>query len=133
MEVCDVDGLSCFARVLMNNPMALDITALHLRLDELINRTVTGPQFDLTTVGDPQTTVSHIGNIIMFIQVVILRFKVHVMLGDQCILIVSLDIRPCDQAAHACLRSYGWRTASTCRRALYRRDANLPSLVCCLV
>jgi mediator of RNA polymerase II transcription subunit 5 len=56
--------------------MALDMIALHLRLDELIDRTATGPHFDLNAVGDPQTAVSHIGNIILFIQTVILRFNV---------------------------------------------------------
>jgi mediator of RNA polymerase II transcription subunit 5 len=71
-----VESLSCFAKILMGNHLALEIMALHIRLDELIDRTATGPQFDLSAVGDPQTTVSQVGDIILFIQATILRFKI---------------------------------------------------------
>lgn len=75
-ETFDVEPLSRFSLALMNHPMALDIMAMHVRLDVLIDRVATGPQFDLNAVGDPQTTVSHVGNIILFVQSTIIRFKV---------------------------------------------------------
>jgi hypothetical protein len=60
----------------MASPNALDIMAMYIFLDELVDRVATGPHFDLSAVGDPQTTVSHAGTIITFIQATIVRFKV---------------------------------------------------------
>ncbi|KAI0313725.1 mediator complex subunit Med5-domain-containing protein [Amylostereum chailletii] len=73
----DIETLSQFARLLYSNEFAADIVSLHVPMRELLSHalaifedydceTVGSPQMKPT--GDPQTAVSHLGDVVIFIQ-----------------------------------------------------------------
>ncbi|KAG6842595.1 hypothetical protein C0991_000121 [Blastosporella zonata] len=71
----DVDALSHLCKVLYTYESVLDIMALHVKISELIFRALSFiDQYDCETVGDPQTAVSHLGDVVIFIQHTTARF-----------------------------------------------------------
>ncbi|GLB36220.1 putative mediator complex subunit Med5 [Lyophyllum shimeji] len=71
----DVDSLSHLCKVLYTYDAALDIVALHMKIPDLIFRSLSFlDQYDCETVGDPQTAVSHLGDVVLFVQYVTSRF-----------------------------------------------------------
>ncbi|KAI0051771.1 hypothetical protein FA95DRAFT_1534184 [Auriscalpium vulgare] len=72
----DVDTLSHLARVLYNNEFALEVVSLHVKVSDLVaHALVVLEEYDTETVGDPQTAVSHLGDIVIFLQVTVTRFN----------------------------------------------------------
>ncbi|KAI0067732.1 hypothetical protein BV25DRAFT_1819150 [Artomyces pyxidatus] len=72
----DVDTLSHLARILYNNEAALDIVSLHIKISDLVVHALAVLEdYDCETVGDPQTAVSHLGDIVIFLQVTATRYN----------------------------------------------------------
>ncbi|KAF8078549.1 mediator complex subunit Med5-domain-containing protein [Lyophyllum atratum] len=75
----DVDALSHLCKVLYTYEAALDIMALHMKISDLIFRSLSFlDQYDCETVGDPQTAVSHLGDVVLFVQYATSRFHADV-------------------------------------------------------
>jgi len=92
----DTDDLSHLCKILYTSDFALDILALHIKLTELVFRALGFlEEYDCGTVGgfpcntgkgkeiyqssgDPQTAVSHLGDIVLLVQYTIVRFRVRV-------------------------------------------------------
>lgn len=90
----DVEALSHLCKILYMYDFALDITALHARISDLVFHALSLlDEYDCETVGslffrqnrlrnihirpgDPQTAVSHLGDIVLFAQCAIARFHV---------------------------------------------------------
>lgn len=71
----DVDSLSHLCKMLYTYEAALDILALHMKISDLIFRSLSFlNQYDCETVGDPQTAVSHLGDVVLFVQYATSRF-----------------------------------------------------------
>ncbi|KAG6911908.1 hypothetical protein DXG01_000155 [Tephrocybe rancida] len=71
----DVDALSHLCKVLYTYETVLDIMALHMKISDLIFRALSFlDQYDCETVGDPQTAVSHLGDVVIFVQHATARF-----------------------------------------------------------
>ncbi|KAG6812477.1 hypothetical protein H0H92_002584 [Tricholoma furcatifolium] len=63
----DVDALSHLCKVLYTYERVLDIMTLHITLSDLVFRALFFlDQYDCETVGDPQTAVSHLGDVVIF-------------------------------------------------------------------
>ncbi|PFH54543.1 hypothetical protein AMATHDRAFT_135078 [Amanita thiersii Skay4041] len=72
----DIDGLSHLCKVLYTCEPALDIVALHVRISDIVfHALVLLDEYDCETVGDPQTAISHLGDIVLFVQYLIARFR----------------------------------------------------------
>ncbi|KAF5377593.1 hypothetical protein D9615_005338 [Tricholomella constricta] len=72
----DVDALSHLCKVLYTYDAALDIMALHVKISDLISSALSFlDQYDCETVGDPQTAVSHLGDVVLFVQYTTSRFQ----------------------------------------------------------
>jgi hypothetical protein len=78
----DWEQLSQLVQLLLSNDLVLDILALHLRLDDLMQSLAIWDQVDLEVVGDPQTTVSQVGHIVLFVSSTIARYKVRDYMTD---------------------------------------------------
>ncbi|KAG6875320.1 hypothetical protein C0992_004322 [Termitomyces sp. T32_za158] len=73
----DVDALSHLCKVLYTIEVILDIMTLHIKVSDLIFRALLFlDEYDCETVGDPQTAVSHLGDIVIFVQHTTARFHV---------------------------------------------------------
>ncbi|KAG5648052.1 hypothetical protein DXG03_007087 [Asterophora parasitica] len=71
----DVDALSHLCKVLYTYDAALDIMALHVKISDLISCALLFlDQYDCETVGDPQTAVSHLGDVVLFVQYTTSRY-----------------------------------------------------------
>ncbi|KAG6845781.1 hypothetical protein H0H87_003835 [Tephrocybe sp. NHM501043] len=71
----DVDALSHLCKVLYTYELVLTIMALHIKIADLIFLALTFlDQYDCETVGDPQTAVTHLGDVVIFIQHTTARF-----------------------------------------------------------
>ncbi|KAL9716176.1 hypothetical protein Ac2012v2_000621 [Leucoagaricus gongylophorus] len=85
----DTDDLSHLCRILYTSDYALDILALHIKLTELVFRALRFlEEYDCGTVGDPQTAVSHLGDVVLLVQYTVIRFRLstsHIPFMDQSI------------------------------------------------
>ncbi|KIJ40133.1 hypothetical protein M422DRAFT_780814 [Sphaerobolus stellatus SS14] len=73
----DVESLGRICKALTDHEQALDIMSLHAPLHDMVAHALACLEdYDLTTVGDPQTAVSHIGEVVLFLQSVLARFKI---------------------------------------------------------
>ncbi|CCM05148.1 uncharacterized protein FIBRA_07357 [Fibroporia radiculosa] len=83
----ELDSLSQMSRVLTRCEPALDIIALHVNIPNLITHVLAFVEdYDCETVGDPQTAVSHLGDVVLFVQEAVARFNFSyptVTLGDR--------------------------------------------------
>ncbi|KAF8735483.1 hypothetical protein AX14_001979 [Amanita brunnescens Koide BX004] len=74
----DVEALSHLCKILYTYDFALDIAALHVRISDLVFHALSLlDEYDCETVGDPQTAVSHLGDIVLFAQCAIARFHLN--------------------------------------------------------
>ncbi|KAF9531998.1 mediator complex subunit Med5-domain-containing protein [Crepidotus variabilis] len=72
----EVDSLGHTCRVLHTFDQALEIVALHERIYDLIFLSLQFlEEYDCETVGDPQTAVSHLGDVVLFVQYALVKFK----------------------------------------------------------
>ncbi|TFY83598.1 hypothetical protein EWM64_g422 [Hericium alpestre] len=72
----EIDGLGHLAKILYLNDTALDILSLHIPLSGLLSRSVALiDSYDCESVGDPQTAVSHLGDVVLFLQSTAARYK----------------------------------------------------------
>lgn len=73
----DLEILSHLMKILYTHDFALDILSLHLKIsDVLFDAVHLLTDYDCETVGDPQTASSHLGNIVLFVQVVLTKFHI---------------------------------------------------------
>ncbi|KAG1755207.1 mediator complex subunit Med5-domain-containing protein [Suillus paluster] len=73
----DLEHLSHLTRTLYNHDFALDILSLHLKISYLIcDALEIISEYDCETVGDPQTAVSHLGDIVLFAEMVLAKFRI---------------------------------------------------------
>ncbi|KAK2461858.1 hypothetical protein APHAL10511_006321 [Amanita phalloides] len=74
----DVEALSHLCRILYTYDFALDIVSLHVKISDLVYYALLLlDEYDCETVGDPQTAVSHLGDIVLFAQCAIARFHLN--------------------------------------------------------
>ncbi|KDR85067.1 hypothetical protein GALMADRAFT_218149 [Galerina marginata CBS 339.88] len=72
----DVDAFGQLCKILHTYEHALDIVSLHEPIKDLIFYSLVFLEdYDCETVGDPQTAVSHLGDVFLFLQYTITRFK----------------------------------------------------------
>ncbi|KAI0788572.1 mediator complex subunit Med5-domain-containing protein [Abortiporus biennis] len=72
----DVEALSEICKMLYLHPHAIDIVALHVKLSDLLASALAIVEdYDCETVGDPQTAVSHLGDIVLFLELTFARFN----------------------------------------------------------
>ncbi|KAF5375095.1 hypothetical protein D9758_000207 [Tetrapyrgos nigripes] len=76
----DIDSLSQISHItklLYSHDRSLDVLTLHLKIPDLISQVLLFLElYDCETVGDPQTAVSYLGNVILFLQVAVVRYNV---------------------------------------------------------
>ncbi|KIM67250.1 hypothetical protein SCLCIDRAFT_109053 [Scleroderma citrinum Foug A] len=73
----DLEVLSHLMKTLYSCDFALDILSLHLKIpDVLFDAVQLLTEYDCETVGDPQTAVSHLGNIVLFVQMLLTKFRI---------------------------------------------------------
>ncbi|KAF8585572.1 hypothetical protein K439DRAFT_1409940 [Ramaria rubella] len=78
-DMADVESLGRLCKVLSEHDYALDVLSLHRPLHDVIAHALACVEdYDLTTVGrcDPQTAVSHLGEVVLFLQSVLARYKI---------------------------------------------------------
>ncbi|THH04163.1 hypothetical protein EW145_g5729 [Phellinidium pouzarii] len=83
----DVEGLGILCKVLNLHDLALDIVSLHVKVTDILAYILAFvEEFDCEFVGDPQTAVGHLGNVVLFLQATLVKYQLssHVfMLGDR--------------------------------------------------
>ncbi|KIJ21680.1 hypothetical protein PAXINDRAFT_105041 [Paxillus involutus ATCC 200175] len=73
----DLEVLSHLTKILYTHDFALDILSLHLKITDLVFEALELLcEYDCETVGDPQTAVSHLGDIVLFVQMVLSKFQI---------------------------------------------------------
>ncbi|KAH8988871.1 hypothetical protein EDB92DRAFT_2089586 [Lactarius akahatsu] len=73
----DVDTLGHISRVLAANETALDLVSLHVELSALVSGALAVvEEYDFEVVGDPQSAVGNLGDIVLFVQLATARFKI---------------------------------------------------------
>ncbi|KAF9229359.1 hypothetical protein BS17DRAFT_771335 [Gyrodon lividus] len=73
----DLEVLSHLTKILYAHDFALDILSLHLKITDLVfEASELLCEYDCETVGDPQTAVSHLGDIVLFAQMVLTKFQI---------------------------------------------------------
>ncbi|KII93232.1 hypothetical protein PLICRDRAFT_121648 [Plicaturopsis crispa FD-325 SS-3] len=71
----DVESMSHICKLLYLYDPTLDIISLYLPVSTLVAHAILFlQQYDCETVGDPQTAVSHLGDVVMFVQATLARF-----------------------------------------------------------
>ncbi|KAJ6575197.1 mediator complex subunit Med5-domain-containing protein [Mycena capillaripes] len=71
----DTETLSHWCRIFYSCDAALDMISLHSKISDLIFQALLFLQeSDCETVGDPQTAVSHIGDVVLFVQSTLTRY-----------------------------------------------------------
>ncbi|EIN14214.1 hypothetical protein PUNSTDRAFT_123850, partial [Punctularia strigosozonata HHB-11173 SS5] len=82
----DVESLGHLSRVLCSRSHALDILSLHMNVTDLIAHGIfVLEKFDFATVGDPQTAVGQLGEVVLLLQSMLVQFKISspaISLGD---------------------------------------------------
>ncbi|KAF8168029.1 mediator complex subunit Med5-domain-containing protein [Crassisporium funariophilum] len=72
----EVESLGHLCKILYTYDYVLDIVALHVRISDLLFYCLQFlEEYDCETVGDPQTAVSHLGDVVLFVQYALVRFK----------------------------------------------------------
>ncbi|KAH0838360.1 mediator complex subunit Med5-domain-containing protein [Lanmaoa asiatica] len=73
----DLEVLSHLTKMLYAHDFALDILSLHLKITDLVFEALELlHEYDCETIGDPQTAVSHLGDVVLFIQMVLTKFQI---------------------------------------------------------
>ncbi|KZT72740.1 hypothetical protein DAEQUDRAFT_743398 [Daedalea quercina L-15889] len=73
----DVESLSHICKVMCRCEPAVDIVSIHVSLRELLSSALAFVEgYDCETVGDPQTAVSHLGEVVLFLQEMVARHNV---------------------------------------------------------
>lgn len=70
----DAEHLGCLLRLLYQHDLAIDIIATHVDLQPVLNIMTIWERCDLDS--DPQTSVNHLGHLVLFMQSTIARYKV---------------------------------------------------------
>ncbi|TFY71923.1 hypothetical protein EVG20_g1077 [Dentipellis fragilis] len=71
----DIEGIGHLAKALYTNYDILDLLSLHIKIPELVAQALAFfESYDCESVGDPQTAVSHLGDVLLFIQLVAARY-----------------------------------------------------------
>ncbi|KAH9837111.1 mediator complex subunit Med5-domain-containing protein [Rhodofomes roseus] len=82
----DVESLSHICKVLCRCEPAVDIISIHVCLRELLASALAFVEdYDCETVGDPQTAVSHLGDVVLFLQEMVARHnwtRTNASIGD---------------------------------------------------
>ncbi|KDQ63670.1 hypothetical protein JAAARDRAFT_189219 [Jaapia argillacea MUCL 33604] len=74
----ELEGLSPLARMLYLHHESLDLISLHVPISELVLHALTFLEdYDCETVGDPQTAVSLLGDVVLFLQATLARFHIN--------------------------------------------------------
>ncbi|XP_006454397.1 hypothetical protein AGABI2DRAFT_214397 [Agaricus bisporus var. bisporus H97] len=74
----NADDLGHLCRILYTSDYALEILSLHVKLTEVVFHALRFlDEYDCESVGNPQTAVSHLGNIILLVQYVIIRYQLN--------------------------------------------------------
>ncbi|KAJ7597113.1 hypothetical protein C8J56DRAFT_851082 [Mycena floridula] len=77
----DVSSLSHLCKLLQSQDRALDIVSLHVQVTDIIFQGLDCLEsYSCETVGDPQTALAHLGEVVLFLQDVLHRF--HLDAGD---------------------------------------------------
>ncbi|KAI0307798.1 hypothetical protein B0F90DRAFT_1813191 [Multifurca ochricompacta] len=73
----DVETLGHISRILSANETAMDLVSLHVELSSLVSSALAvAEEYDCEAVGDPQSAVGNLGDIVLFVQLATARFKV---------------------------------------------------------
>ncbi|KAH8102457.1 hypothetical protein BXZ70DRAFT_986358 [Cristinia sonorae] len=76
----DIDQLGYICKILYLVEPALDILSLHVELEEMLAMGLgLVEDYDCETVGDPQTAVAHLGDVVLFLQYALARFHLSSM------------------------------------------------------
>ncbi|KAH9937109.1 mediator complex subunit Med5-domain-containing protein [Fomitopsis serialis] len=83
----DVESLSHICKVLCRCEPAVDIVSVHVSLRELLASALAYVEdYDCETVGDPQTAVSYLGEVVLFLQEMVARHnltRTNASIGDR--------------------------------------------------
>ncbi|KAI0639768.1 mediator complex subunit Med5-domain-containing protein [Trametes polyzona] len=83
----DTETLSLVCKMLCQHEMALDMLSLHAKITDLVAHALAFVEdYDCETVGDPQTAVTHLGDVVLFVEATIARFNLGThpfMVGDR--------------------------------------------------
>ncbi|KAI0800903.1 hypothetical protein C8Q74DRAFT_1345580 [Fomes fomentarius] len=72
----DAEQLGLVCKMLCLHEIALDMLSLHYKITDLVAHAVAFIEdYDCETVGDPQTAVSHLGDVVLFAEATIARFN----------------------------------------------------------
>ncbi|KAL1951638.1 hypothetical protein VTO73DRAFT_787 [Trametes versicolor] len=72
----DTETLSLVCKMLCQHEMALDMLSLHTKISDLVAHALAFVEdYDCETVGDPQTAVTHLGDVVLFVEATIARFN----------------------------------------------------------
>ncbi|KAI0375369.1 hypothetical protein BV20DRAFT_265653 [Pilatotrama ljubarskyi] len=75
-KTVDTETLSLVCKMLCTHEMALDLLSLHTKITDLVAHALAFVEdYDCETVGDPQTAVSHLGDVVLFAEATIARFN----------------------------------------------------------
>ncbi|TDL28703.1 hypothetical protein BD410DRAFT_893659 [Rickenella mellea] len=75
VQAGDIEGLSHLCKIMYLHETAIDIVSLYVRISTIVAHTLAFvADFDCELVGDPQTAVSHLGDVVMFLQGTLIRF-----------------------------------------------------------
>ncbi|EJD03833.1 uncharacterized protein FOMMEDRAFT_154950 [Fomitiporia mediterranea MF3/22] len=83
----DVEGLGVLCKTFNSLDVAMDIFSLHVRIDDILAPILAFiDDFDCESVGDPQTGLEYLGNVILFLQATLVKYQLssHIFtLGDR--------------------------------------------------
>ncbi|EAU93047.2 hypothetical protein CC1G_06767 [Coprinopsis cinerea okayama7 len=72
----DVEPFGRLCQLLYTHRFALDLVSLHVKVSDLVFYALSFLEaYDCESVGDPQTGVSQVGNVVLFLQYTIIRFQ----------------------------------------------------------
>ncbi|TFK91700.1 hypothetical protein K466DRAFT_573561 [Polyporus arcularius HHB13444] len=72
----DAESLGLVCKMLCTHEMALDMLSLHAKITDLVAHALAFIEdYDCETVGDPQTAVSHLGDVVLFAEGTIARLN----------------------------------------------------------
>ncbi|TFK57207.1 hypothetical protein OE88DRAFT_1671027 [Heliocybe sulcata] len=109
----ETEGLSHLCKFLYTHPITLDLVSLHCNMSDMVaHASMLFEDYDCETVGDPQTAVSHLGDVVLFLHSAVAQFRVN---GQQFKLnervsrldfLTALPIQQADQLAKEDLHSF---------------------------
>ncbi|THH30073.1 hypothetical protein EUX98_g4104 [Antrodiella citrinella] len=71
----DIDTLGQLCKIMYSVDSALDILSLHANLPDMLAVALALVEdYDCETVGDPQTAITHVGDVVLFLQYTLARF-----------------------------------------------------------